>query len=55
MALQVLIYKKLNRQDMLQWDEFFYGKIGKGYQRAWDIVNKTEGPQPFIDEIKRQN
>lgn len=53
MALQLLVYKTLNRQDMLDWIEYFYKMVGGSYVRAWEIVN-IEGYQPFIDEIKGQ-
>jgi hypothetical protein len=50
MAIQILIYTKLKRPDMLQWLSIDYSNIGGAYARAWEIVNK-EGYQAFISEI----
>ncbi|MFZ4405338.1 MAG: hypothetical protein ACOYOK_14660, partial [Pseudobdellovibrionaceae bacterium] len=50
MAVQKLIYQKLNRDDLIQMIQNQYNRHAE-YKRAWDIVN-AEGIQVFIDELK---
>jgi hypothetical protein len=50
MALQVFVYTKLNRQDMLDWIAKKYPAMQGVYARAWSIV-QDEGWEKFIDEI----
>jgi len=51
-ALQIHIYTKLKRSDLLQWIEDYYPNMQGVYPHAWEIVTKTEGHQAFIDEVK---
>ena len=52
MAVQIFIYKKLGRNDLLNWISDFYPKMGGAYLRAWEIVN-AEGYEAFISEIRK--
>lgn len=53
MAVQKLIYLKLGRQDLLQWIGSNYSRMPGGYGRAWDIVNRIEGHEAFVAELRR--
>jgi len=52
MAVQILIYKGLGRQDLLAWLEMQYPRMRGPYSRAWEIVNQ-EGYEVFIEELKK--
>lgn len=51
MALQKMVYLKLNRQDILDMlDESYRTKQSKDYRRAWEIVNDIEGYEMVIHD-----
>jgi hypothetical protein len=50
MAMQRFIYQKLGRTDLSGWLAESYPRMGP-YARAWEIVDKIEGHEPFISEI----
>lgn len=52
MAVQILIYRGLERKDLLDWLEMQYPRMRGPYQRAWQIVN-DEGYEAFIAELKK--
>lgn len=52
MALQKFIYLKTNRQDLLDWMATQNPRMPGEYGRAWDIVNRIEGYEAFIAELK---
>jgi hypothetical protein len=54
MALQIMVYKELNKQEWLNWITYdcTHNTGTPVYGRAWEIVN-SEGYQAFIDELNR--
>lgn len=54
MALQLLVYRALNRNEMEGYLDALYSVLGAGkeYERAWEIVTKIEGPDAFLNEMK---
>jgi len=54
MAVQQYVYLKMGRKDLSDWIDLFYSKMPfPEYNRAWEIVTKIEGYQPFVDELKK--
>jgi hypothetical protein len=44
----------MGRKDLSDWIDALYSKMPfPEYNRAWEIVTKIEGNQPFIDELKK--
>jgi hypothetical protein len=52
MALEKFVLQKLGRTHVLKWKHSSYGEGGPGYKRAWEIVDKIEGHEAFINELK---
>jgi len=54
MALEKFVLQKLGKTALLKWLDSFYrsGKSPGPYERAWDIVDKIEGHEAFINELK---
>ena len=54
MAMQKDIYTELGRTDLLLWLEQQYSRgPDPAYRRAWEIVNRLEGYQSFVFELKK--
>lgn len=51
MAVEIFIFKELNRKDLLEWLGVHYSRMRGTYSRAWQIVNE-EGYEAFIAELK---
>lgn len=52
MAIQKMVYHKLNRPDMIQELDESYRKFSMAeYRRAWEIVNDIEGYKTVIQDI----
>lgn len=54
MAIQKMVYLKLNRLDLLEFSDQWYRKYPNGYRRSWEIVNDIEGYELVIDDIKQR-
>ena len=53
MALQKMVYLRLNRSDMVAMLDESYRKFASpAYKRAWEIVNDIEGYEAVIQDIK---
>jgi len=50
MALQVMVYRRAGRTDLLSWIEVFYPSMSGEYPRAWEIV-QVEGAEAFFAEL----
>ncbi|WP_413574674.1 hypothetical protein ACLVWU_10630 [Bdellovibrio sp. HCB290] len=56
MAVQQYVYLKLGRKDLAEWIDHLYSKMpSPAYNRAWEIVTKIEGYQPFVDEFLKSS
>jgi hypothetical protein len=55
MALEKLVLQTLGRNENLQWLDLvaYTTENPPSYQRAWEIVNKIEGYEVFIKELKQ--
>ena len=54
MAIQKLVYLKLNRHDMLKMLDESYRKLSlPEYRRAWEIVNDIEGYEVIVQDIAK--
>lgn len=52
MAIQKMVYLRLNRQDLLAMiDEEYREFCGPEYKRAWEVVNDIEGYETVIQDI----
>ena len=52
MAIQKMIYLKINRQDLLNFiDESYRSNQGPFYKRAWEIVNDVEGYESILADV----
>lgn len=54
MAIQKMVYLKLNRLDMIEYLDNSYRNVTStaDYSRAWQIVNDIEGYVTVIDDLK---
>lgn len=53
MALEILVYQKAGRQDLLQTADDVYKNLIRGdYQHSWELVREY-GPESFLKDLKQ--
>lgn len=53
LALEKFVLTALGKIDELRWlDRDYRTEASPGYRRAWQIVNDTEGVEPFLMELR---
>jgi hypothetical protein len=53
LAIEKLVYTKLQKTDELAWLEYLNNRIGGEYLRAWQIVNKADDYLLFVAEFPK--
>lgn len=52
MAIQKMVYLKLNRLDLLEFCDQCYRRNPDGYRRSWEIINDIEGHERVIKDLE---